>query len=142
MKHAGGRPTKYKPELCQSIIKFFDIEPCVIKDMAITKGDGTTIEKTVKEANNLPFFSDWCWSVGITTETMNQWTKTYPEFSDAYKRAKLLQERILVTNGLQGLYAQPFAVFTAKNILGWRDKNEISGPDGDPVTVKIINYGS
>jgi len=30
----------------------------------------------------------------------------------------------LVTNGLKNLYSSAFAIFTAKNILSWRDKTE------------------
>ena len=56
---------------------------------------------------------------------MLQWAKERPEFSEAYKTSKLLQERFLVTNSLHGRYEKAFAIFTAKNILGWRDKKEI-----------------
>ena len=55
----------------------------------------------------------------------------YPDFFNAYKRAKDHQERILVQNGLLGLYQGNFAIFTAKNVLGWRDKQEIKRSGGD-----------
>jgi len=51
----------------------------------------------------------------------------YPDFSDAYKRAKELQKQILITNGLLGLYAPAFTIFTMKNICGWRDEQHIKG---------------
>lgn len=124
-KHAGGRPSKYTPEMCASIVRFFDIEPAIQKDITITKLDGERVEKTITEAADLPLFSDWAASVGITSETMRKWAESIPEFSVAYKRAKELQEKVLMTNGIQNRYAQPFAIFTAKNILGWRDRHEI-----------------
>ncbi len=59
----------------------------------------------------------------------------YPEFSAAYKRVTDAQERILITNGLKGGYQANFAIFTAKNVLGWRDRQDlgISGSDGGPI---------
>ena len=140
MKNKGGRPTKYKPEYCQSLVKFFDIEPYVVADITVTKPDGTKTEKTVFNASDLPFFSDWCAEIGIDQTTMSEWVKVHPEFSLAYKRAKELQEKILVTNGIKDLYAQPFAIFTAKNILGWKDKLEHSGDKESPLTVEVVSY--
>ena len=63
---------------------------------------------------------------------MNVWVKTYPLFSDAYKTAKGLQKEFLAQNALGGISAQPFSIFTAKNICGWRDKKEVD------VTAKIV----
>ncbi len=125
IKQSVGRPTKYDPSFCESLIDFFNIPPYTIKDMTIQKPDGTQIDKTEFEANDIPFFSKWCRKIGVNQETMVEWTKRYPDFSVAYNQAKELQCEILVTNGLRGTYATPFAIFTAKNILGWRDKSDV-----------------
>lgn len=143
-KHAGGRPTKYRNELCASLIRFFDIEPVIYKDVTITSKDGATVEKTIPEAAPLPFFEDWCWSVGISKDTMCEWVKKYPEFSDAYTRAKALQKKILVVNGLEGRYDAKFAIFTAKNITDMRDitGHELTGKDGAPIATRALDMGN
>lgn len=61
-KRSVGRPTKYKPEFCEIIEK----------DLAMGYS---------KEAA--------CGGIGITKETMYQWIKTHPEFSDAIRRGEL-----------------------------------------------------
>lgn len=126
-KNKVGRPSKYKPEYCQNIISFFNLAPHFEKDITITKSDGTQIDKTEQTPCDLPFFSDWCHSVGVDEATMISWTTKFPEFLKAYKRAKDLQKQILIVNGLLGLYAPAFTIFTMKNICGWRDEQHIKG---------------
>lgn len=130
-----GRPSKYDPKYCDEIIKFFDIAPYQKATETITFKDGSqkTVDKTV--ANDLPFISQFAKKIGVSRDTINEWSKKHSEFSDALKKAKEMQEAILVTNGLHGLYNPTFAIFTAKNIAGWRDKieQELYGKNGKPL---------
>jgi hypothetical protein len=41
------------------------------------------------------------------------------------------QESFMVQNVLRGNYATPFRIFTAKNILDWRDVQHIEKKDGE-----------
>jgi hypothetical protein len=55
-----------------------------------------------------------------------------------------MQEQNLVKGALTGVYNSTFAIFTAKNVLGWRDKveQEITGKDGSPlagIQVMFVN---
>lgn len=125
-KRREGRPTKYDPSLCQNIISFFDIEPIIYRDITITYKDGSTKEISEAEGSQLPFFSHWCRKVGISQETMCQWVKKYPQFSEAYKKAKECQEEILVTCALKNCYNSTFSIFTAKNMFGWRDEKDLN----------------
>lgn len=142
-KRPVGRPSKYKPDFHpKSIINYFRIEPWTAKDMTITKSDGTTIDKTEREANNIVFFEDWCDSVGISDDAMVSWTKKYPEFKAAYKRARTLQENMIVVNALQGLYTNAFSIFYLKNKYGYRDEQFLKGEGIASQTVYITNYGT
>tara|TARA_B100000315_G_scaffold260662_1_gene323805 strand:- start:2297 stop:2674 length:378 start_codon:yes stop_codon:yes gene_type:complete len=86
---------------------------------------------------------EFAWLIGVDRDTLKEWANkrdedgdlVYPEFSAAYKRVTDAQERILITNGLKGGYQANFAIFTAKNVLGWRDRQDlgISGSDGGPI---------
>ena len=135
VKHyeSAGAPTKYKPEYCEEIITFFSKEPYTEKAVVKIRKDGTESPLNTLHANDLPFLSAFAREIGVCHETLLEWTKQHKEFSEAYKKAKQLQQEFLVTNGLNNLYAQPFAIFTAKNILGWRDKTQISGDKDNPV---------
>jgi len=119
-----GRPSKYNPKFCEDIIKYFDIEPHFETPVTYTYKDGTTKEEIKLMPSDLPTLAGFAVKIGVDRDTIHQWSKDHKEFSDAIKRAKECQENILVTNGLNDLYAQPFAVFTAKNVIGWRDKTE------------------
>lgn len=120
-KKSIGRPTKYKSEYCNEIIEYF--KNPTIKMVG---------EKVVPE---LPLFGAFAVSIGVTHDTLLEWIKVHPEFSVAYSKAKQLQETHLVQNTICGLYNSPFAIFTAKNILGWRDQQDIkhSGDKENPV---------
>ena len=138
-KHPGGRPTKYKPEYAKKMLEYFDVEPGYDEVVETKSGD----LKSVHHANDLPTKAEFAWLIGVDRDTLKEWANkkdedgnlVYPEFSAAYKRVQDAQERILITNGLKGGYQANFAIFTAKNVLGWRDKQDlgISGSDGGPV---------
>lgn len=117
-----GRPTKYKPEYAERLIEFYSIPPYTI----VSDKDGNIIEK----ANDMPFLVDFAKEIGVGTSTLHDWANrkdkegklAHKEFADALKGFHEHRERILATNALKGLYNSTFSIFTAKNILGWRDK--------------------
>lgn len=121
-----GRPSQFNPKFCQAIIKYFSIKPY----RKVRSG------KTTREvANDTPTFAGFAASIGVHRDTLHQWCKDHDEFSDAYKRAKELQENFLVVNGNKSLINAAFAIFTAKNVLGWREKQ----PGEEEKTI-INNY--
>lgn len=115
---AGGRPTAYKPEYCDLIIEHFDKEP-------FTTSFDEASGKTFRSAILLPTLTNFARTIGVARSTIYEWAKDNPEFSDAIKRAQELQEEVLMQNGLFGAYDKTFAIFTAKNICGWKDKQDI-----------------
>ena|SRR3990167_5653193 len=122
MKHAGGRPSKYDPSFCQKIVDYFSVEPYRV------------IPKTKREIpNDLPFLSNFADSIGVNQDTLHEWCKVHPEFSEAFKKAKELQEQFLVINGLRNNFAQPFTIFAMKNMFRWTDRHEVTGKDGQPL---------
>ncbi len=133
-----GRPTKYNSKYCDDIIKFFDIEPHFETPVTITYKDGSTKEEIKLMPSDLPTLAGFAVKIGVHRDTINSWSKEHKEFSDSIKRAKECQENILVTNGLQGLYAQPFAIMASKNILNWRDKQDVTSDDKKVEPIKIM----
>lgn len=117
-----GRPSGYDPKYCQDILDYFGVDPYKTKTTIKNhKGDEQEIE-VPPYATDFPTLAGFAISIGVHRDTLHEWAKTHVEFSDAYKKAKDFQERFLVINGLKGLINTPFAIFTAKNVLGWRDK--------------------
>jgi len=124
------RPTKYDSKYCQEIIEYFDVKPHRLIEEKFHYKNGDEKVKETEVANDLPFLSKFARSIGVCHSTVINWTKTHPEFDTAYKQAKEMQEELLVTNGLKGLYNPSFTIFAAKNMIGWRDKHEhdLNGP--------------
>jgi len=124
MRHPGGRPTDYDPKYCDELVKFFDIEPHFETPCITTYKDGSTREEIKLIPSDLPLLSSFATKIGVHRSTLFRWGKKHKEFGNALKTAKECQRRILITNGLQGLYSTSFAIFTAKNVIRWRDKIE------------------
>lgn len=133
----GGRPPKYNKTMAKKLIKYFSVEP--YREVEVKHFD----QKTGREwstwedrANDTPTFGGFCASVDISRETLYAWRDKHKEFSDALKRAEGLIENFLVVNGNKSLIAQPFAIFTAKNVLKWADKQDLDvKSDGKAVSV-------
>jgi hypothetical protein len=139
----GGRPPIYKPEYVQQILDFFNVEPFKIENYI----DGNGAERTRLKPNKFPTLARFAANLDIDRGTLADWADkkdehgelVYPEFSRAYKRAKDYQEAILAEGGMAGAYETPFAIFTAKNVIGWRDKQDVANthanPDGSPLAL-------
>ncbi len=137
---AGGRPTKYKPEYAAMMVEFFSQSPT----REVTVRDAKGNERTEILPGTFPTFARFATNIGITKETLHDWATQkvletgelrYPEFSYAYKKCKDLQESNLVEGTIASAYNSTFAIFAAKNLIGWKDKieQEITGKDGAPL---------
>ena len=134
-----GRPTLFKEEYSDQLIEYFDKVPFERIPLKDKNGDEKGFELVPTMFPTLARFSTM---VGVTRETLHDWATAkkedgelkHPEFSYAYKRAKEFQEAILVEGTMAGAFQANFSIFTAKNVLGWRDKSEqeITGADGAP----------
>ena len=145
-KNSVGRPTKYKSEYCQAIIKFFSHKPYISKKVITTGKNDYKKESFQLVPNAFPRFDRFADSIGVNGDTLVEWTKAvypdshpkagqlkYPEFSAAYTRAKELQKWFLIENGLTGLYNPRFAIFAATNITDMREKIQHQGDPENPI---------
>lgn len=111
-KQKPGRPTKYKDDMPERLIKFFNIPE--------TKKSGG---KTVAE--EYPMVIDFCLQEDICNDTFFEWVKQHKDFSDAYSKVKKIQEKFLVKNSIQNRYNPYFAQFVLMNNHGWVKQEKI-----------------
>jgi hypothetical protein len=143
----GGRPTKYKPEYADLLIEYFEeyvdqpFTKEVLRSEKLYYTNGTLKaerEECKLVAKKLPTLFGFSRSIGVDYSTVYRWTEARigqqpeegqkdrrpylrQEFRNAYKTAQLYQTEYLTAVGLSGVAPAPFAIFTAKNVIGWRD---------------------
>jgi hypothetical protein len=115
-----GRPTKYRPEMCEVVVK--------------SGAEGKTL---LGMANDLD----------IQRETLNEWMKTHPEFSDAVKEGLQKsqawwedQGRIATFGGTKNFNPTSY-IFNMKNRFpsDWREKQDVDLTSSDgTMTPQII----
>lgn len=134
-----GQPTKYDPKYCEEIIEYFSqpVNEEVSKDVVTKTGD--VIPVIMKKPTAFKSYAGFAIKIGVSRETLHEWCRTYPDFSDAYKRGKDYQENYLLINGLEGLTNPAMTIFTAKNVTDMKDKREIENTGSIPVTVTPID---
>lgn len=124
-------PLRYRPEFCARLLEFFDVPPFRVTE--VPKRDGSV--SLVETAAELPTFAAFAKSLGTTCSVLEQWEQKHPAFREAAQKARDLQSNILIQNSLRGNYSASFAVFTAKNLLGWKDGKEDASSAG-PLVVR------
>lgn len=127
-----GRPTDYKPEYCEEIIRYFDQAP-----YEITSDDKGRL---IVNPRPLPTKERFAHMIGVHKDTLQEWAKVHPEFSVAYKKAGQLQCEALSNGGLMGAYDKTMAIFLLKNNHGMADKVEQKVTTGvDEMTDEELN---
>jgi hypothetical protein len=117
-----GAPTKYKDDIPQKMIDFFNRPLMKAQQVEVLTKTGQIKLVTEMVANELPTIEKFCCDLMISKETLHQWIKKYPVLTDAYKFAKQAQKNHLMQNGLSGNYNSAFAKFVAINCTDLVDK--------------------
>ena len=115
-----GRPTKYRPEMCEQVVKLM--------------GQGYSKRACAG-------------ALGICEERLYGWAKEHPEFSKALKDGETVCEQWYLSKGLEAMQGEidgfnaTAYVWLTKNVLKWRDRMEHTGKDGGPIetSTKVLN---
>ena len=114
MSNPLGRPTKYRPEMCERVIELMK--------------DGCSLVEVAAD-------------LGVDRDSLYEWRRVYPDFSDTIKRGVALSNSWWERNGRVNLENKDFSAtlwyMNMKNRFGWKDKTEITGDDGSPMQHKI-----
>jgi transposase len=117
-KHAGGRPTLYKPEYCDLAKEFM--------------GQGFSLTAFAGE-------------IDVSRETVYAWERGIPEFSDAIKVARAKRVGFLEVDLLNAESGPKVTsrIFALKNACAdeWSDKvvQQHQGPNGGPVEYRNLD---
>lgn len=134
MPMPAGRPTDYDPALIDGVHKYIEeYEPF------------TTNEKGFKVGNDIPcksnlvkFLRENGYKIGRTS--LWEWELQHPEFAEAIKKAiDILYPESLQRAAMLGAWDKTFAIFSAKNRMGWSDKQEVDHVFREPILVKAMS---
>lgn len=113
-----GRPTDYRDDYCDRVIEF------------------------MKSGFSLTAFAG---EIRVSRETIYEWARVHPEFSDAVRIAQASRTGTLEKGLLDQELAGPqitARIFALKNAspLDWRDRHEHVGADGGPIAVTVARF--
>lgn len=122
----GGQPTKYKPEYCEQIIEYFATFEMYDKEKCIPARP--------------PSLAKFGQKIGVSRDTLNEWTRVHPKFSDSWAYAKALYEDIIRDGAMIGMYRENVTKLVLSHNFGYAEKskteNEIKFPTGVNITFK------
>jgi len=135
MAHAGGRLTEFSPEMEKKVRLYFEeYEPFYECPVEKQDKDGNVTTAMERVANPPPSMFRLAKFIGVNRSTVYYWMDSDNEFSDLVKGLlKDSYSEALQENAMMGKYNCSFAIFAAKNRLGWKDKSEITGADNKPL---------
>jgi hypothetical protein len=127
------RPTDYTPELLEKANQY--LLSC--EDEEIERGSDE--RPTYKIRVKLPTIEGLARFIDVHRDTLYEWAKIHPEFSDILESIKAEQANKLINNGLSGDYNPTIAkLLLTKH--GYSDKIEQDLTSGGE-KLNIINYG-
>lgn len=140
MKKKNGRPTDWKVEYNELIVKHFT-DPVSFDMHFDDKGRPYPILNT-----KFPTFEGFAYKIGVCVDTLNEWCKPenkgkHTGFSEAYTQAKELQKKFLIESAMVGAANTQFAIFFAKNNLGMKDKME-TDLTSNGQTINVMTFGN
>lgn len=140
-----GRPSKYTKELIAKAKAWIDDYKVEYEDVQKirTKGRNGKIKiskKITMKPSLPPYHCDLARHIGVSRDTFCAWQRDHKTFSDLIKKDLFCKfEEVLTKNALKSGYNTAFAIFMAKNKLGWADKQEVTGRAGGPLEHRDVS---
>lgn len=130
-----GRPGGYKPEYADLIKAYFEMPAWEEKegDKIVAKG-------------YFPTLAGFAAQLSVTQQTLWNWahgknedgTHKNPEFFVAYMACKETQQDLFIKGYMAGKYFNPnIGALIAKNLMDWKDKQEVNQTVEANVTAKV-----
>lgn len=115
-----GRPTKYYPEIISKIDEY--------------------LATTGREQTELPSYEGLAIYLGVNPDSLYEWQKKYPDFSETLKKIVARQKKQLMDDGLYGGkdVNAAMAIFLLKVNHGMKDGDNQGLTINGPVQIKIV----
>ena len=110
-KRKPGRPSLYRPEYCQALIEW------------------------AKKGLSYESFAS---VPGVALQTLYEWEKAHPEFSEAKKTALPHSMVWWEKKGMSGDINPTIWIFNMKNRFGWRDTKPEEQGDRAPSRIEVV----
>lgn len=123
MAHPGGRPTKYTEDMPSKVDEY--LAECKIwwDEFHKTRGEKSdTYERIVRV--KLPMIEGFAEFIDVSKDTLYEWAKIYPKFSDALAKITRQQHNMLAEGGLAGYFSPVITKLMLSNNHGYREKSE------------------
>jgi hypothetical protein len=113
-RNPGGQPTKYKKEYCDEVVTYL--------------ADGSSLNQ-------------FCASIGIHRDTLQEWAKVHPEFHEAKKLALQGAEAWWERQLQVGAWHEERGARLTPGIVQFVLKSRFNHRDKDPVVINNVNHG-
>lgn len=121
-----GRPTKYKPEYCEKLIKFFDRPLYITVTVQKMSASGAVMDLEERIANDIPTLEGFAVrELGVPPARLSVWANEFEDFHKAMQTAKGIQKEFLFTHNMSGKYNASFSKFFAINCLGMKETTHV-----------------
>ncbi len=119
MAHPGGRPSKYDPQFVSAVDRY--------------------IATTGKEQTSLPTIQGLAVFLEVSKDTLYEWAKLYPEFSDALAFLMEVQGEQLINDGIYGGKEVNATIvkLLLQNNHGMRERQDVTSDD-KPLPTPIL----
>jgi hypothetical protein len=136
-----GRPTKYKPEYCEEMLKFFLEWPEYreVEEDAVSAGRKVKVIK--RYPNRPPTLNKFSIKIGVDRTTLTRWAKENPDFCIVYERCVTIYEEFLSDKGLSSEYNAGFAKMLLSNHTRLKVNQEVEVTHSE-IKISIDNQDS
>ena len=124
MPHPVGRPTKYDPKFIEEVDRY----------LSTVGREQTSLAKIVSFAIHL----------GVSKDSLYEWAKVHPEFSDALAKIMEKQEEQLVDDGVYGgnQVNSTIVKLLLQNNHGMKERVDATSNDKELKGLIEVNYGN
>lgn len=130
-----GRPTKYKKEYIGKAQEY--LAECT--DDEFERGEDRNVMYKIRV--KLPTIEGFARFLGVNKTTLYEWSKEYPEFSNALEEIKTEQQERLINNGLNGDYNPTIAKLMLSSNHGMKEKSEQDiTTGGEKITPLLVRF--
>jgi hypothetical protein len=113
-KRPVGRPTKYSATVPQQLVDHFADR--------LLDTEGRSVPFLREVGVDLPTLGSFSREINVSLRTLHNWKAAHEDFADACESAQRIQEDMLESMTLKGVWVPSMAMFSLKYRHGWIDK--------------------